>query len=372
VVAARVNLRGWAPLRYIRPKRECQMAVDARVGAPGKRLEVDPESLVSVVVIGLNEAMHLPACFASLSSSRSRPREVLYVDSGSTDASAVIAEQVGARVMTLGGVHVSAAAARNVGLAHAQGTMVHFIDGDMTLGRNWLEAGATALSGDPTLACVFGPVIEVWTSLADRIIGRDWSNRRPGYVEAPGSGGTFRVEVLRRVGGYPEDLVAGEEIELGRRLRTCGYGVRCLSVSMGTHELGVSDVRTYWRRWARGGLARWQLIRLRPLSRSEWLQLVKPFVFAGGAVTTALLTIGPRRRRFLGLVGALAYVGLVTRLALRESCRGEDFPMALASSLENYVRCIPITFGFIDAGTRAFFRTSLRTTCRGVAERRGC
>jgi hypothetical protein len=326
---------------------------------------------VSVVVIGMNEARHLPACFASIASSRVSPCEVIYVDSGSTDASCELAELFGADLLVSQGSRASAAAARNAGLARVRGDVVHFVDGDMSMDGDWLQAALAALAADNLLACVFGRVDELGTSLADRIIGRDWSNRRPGLALAPGSGGTFRTRVLRQVGGYPEDLVAGEETELGRRLRAGGYRIRCLPATMGGHELGISSVKAYWARGMRAGLARWQLAGMRALTPVEWVNLVKPFVFTGGAVATLALTLSSGRSRLLGLLGMVTATALVTRLTVRAARDGDSISTAVAAALENYVRCLPITIGFAAAGARSVGLAcdrgsrSPKLTCKG-------
>lgn len=323
-------------------------------------MEVDRRSHVlgvSVVVIGRNEAEHLPACFGSISDSSVSPCEVIYVDSGSADASVEIAKRCGARVVIAEGQYPSAAAARNVGLASTHCELVHFVDGDMTMARDWLHAARTALERDDSLACAFGPVLEVGSSLPDRIIGRDWSKRQPGFAQAPGSGGTFRTALLRLVGGYPQDLVAGEETELGRTLRASGYRILCLRTVMGSHELGISSLQAYWARWARGGLTNWQMIHLRKLTGAEWAHLAKPFLITGGAAATALFVVGPRRYRPVGHVGALLWACLLTRLSLRAFRSGEDLPMSVACAVETYLRCPPMSWGFVTAAAAAIIRT---------------
>ena len=87
---------------------------------------------VSVVVIGRNEARRLSRCLESVQKSvwNDLRWELIYVDSHSTDESPQIAQQCGARVLRLGDVPPSAAAARNLGWRAARGELILFLDGD--------------------------------------------------------------------------------------------------------------------------------------------------------------------------------------------------------------------------------------------------
>jgi cellulose synthase/poly-beta-1,6-N-acetylglucosamine synthase-like glycosyltransferase len=73
-----------------------------RVGVPAARGGLEPG--VTIVVIGRDEEAHLPGCFdaiAALDYPHER-LEILYVDSGSRDASVRIAAEAGARVIEAG------------------------------------------------------------------------------------------------------------------------------------------------------------------------------------------------------------------------------------------------------------------------------
>lgn len=61
---------------------------------------LDPVSL-SVIIPARNEESNLPNLLTSISSSTIQPREILVVDDASTDRTAVVAESLGARVITL-------------------------------------------------------------------------------------------------------------------------------------------------------------------------------------------------------------------------------------------------------------------------------
>ena len=76
--------------------------------------------VVDAVVIGRNEGARLATCLDSLSG---RVRRLVYVDSGSSDGSAALAEARGAEVVALDmTLPFTAARARNAGLARGRDT----------------------------------------------------------------------------------------------------------------------------------------------------------------------------------------------------------------------------------------------------------
>src|SRR5262245_56357676 len=127
----------------------------ARVTTP-----TDDLADIGCVVIGRNEAPRLRRCLGAVLRDCGR---VLYVDSGSTDASVAIARAAGVPVLELDpATPFSAARARNEGLARLLQTagsappFVQFVDGDCWLEPGWLHAAAAALRCNPRLAVVSG------------------------------------------------------------------------------------------------------------------------------------------------------------------------------------------------------------------------
>ncbi|HEV7372959.1 glycosyltransferase family A protein [Arenibaculum sp.] len=107
---------------------------------------------ISVVIPCHNGAQFLAPTLDSLLNQTLPPHEVIVVDDGSTDGSADIARRYGARVVSqrLGG----ASAARNAGVALAQGDALMFLDADDLLGPTVLAALADVLRRHPdAIAC---------------------------------------------------------------------------------------------------------------------------------------------------------------------------------------------------------------------------
>src|SRR5437763_11231864 len=89
-----------------------------------------PPLTVSVIIPAYNAARTLPQTLAALRAASPPPLEILVVNDGSTDETARMAAQSGARVLDLK-QNIGAAAAKNCGVAGAQGDILFFTDADI-------------------------------------------------------------------------------------------------------------------------------------------------------------------------------------------------------------------------------------------------
>lgn len=90
-------------------------------------------NLLSIIIPAHNEAALLPDCLGSLVATRG-PHEVILVDAESTDATAEIGRQFGARIVPCPAGDVSVA--HNTGALAAQGDWLLFLDADTGLSCN--------------------------------------------------------------------------------------------------------------------------------------------------------------------------------------------------------------------------------------------
>ena len=218
-----------------------------------------PADGLGVVVIGRNEGQRLERCLRSLSVSGA---PLVYVDSGSTDASVAMAQACGAMVVNLDlGVPFTAARARNAGFQrlcaiHPSLAFVFFVDGDCEVDASWLGVASVFLQGRPEVAAVCGrrrerfPLRSVYNRLADI----EWA-APTGEVRACGGDVLMRVPALAAVGGYRDDLIAGEEPELCVRLRHSGWRIWRLDAEMTLHDAALLRFGQWWKRAQRGGHA---------------------------------------------------------------------------------------------------------------------
>ena len=198
-----------------------------------------------VVAIGRNEGCRLKICLASLSAAS----DVVYVDSGSTDQSAKTARATGADVVDLDlTIPFTAARARNTGFARLRQRdeaidYVQFIDGDCELVASWPQQAVSFLEQNPGVAAVTGrrrerfPAQSVYNWLCDI----EWSGP-PGESRSFGGDVMLRAHAFDQVGGYRDDMIAGEEPELCVRFRAAGWRI-------------WTRFAQWWRRSLRAGYA---------------------------------------------------------------------------------------------------------------------
>jgi GT2 family glycosyltransferase len=222
--------------------------------------EIQPPLVsVGVVVIARNEGERLRKCIESV---LGKAGQVVYVDSGSTDGSVNMAQSLGVEVVNLDmNLPFTAARARNEGFKHlrelATGIIyVQFVDGDCEVVRGWLEKSLLFLETNPAVAVVCGrrreryPERSVYNMLCDI----EWDTP-VGEAKSCGGDALMRADALAQVGGYREDLIAGEEPELCVRLRETGWKIWRLGEEMTLHDASITRIAQWWKRTKRSGYA---------------------------------------------------------------------------------------------------------------------
>lgn len=212
---------------------------------------------IGAVAIGRNEGERLIRCLTSL---RGKIDHVVYVDSGSTDASVERAREMGIDVVELDlSIPFTAARARNAGRARlyqiAPDTeFIQFLDGDCELVEGWLEAALASFAAEPDLAVVCGRRRERFpeATLWNRIIDAEWDSPI-GEARACGGDALIRRAAIDAVDGYREDLIAGEEPEMCYRMRQKGWRIRRIDAEMTLHDAAMTRIGQWWQRCKRAG-----------------------------------------------------------------------------------------------------------------------
>jgi glycosyltransferase involved in cell wall biosynthesis len=131
---------------------------------------IKPAPLVSVVVIFLNEADFIREAIESVFAQTYPMWELLLIDDGSTDDSTRIAQDYSRhhpdKVRYLdhkGHANRGTGASRNVGISHAVGAYIAFLDADDVWFPYTLEEQVRILEATPEVAMVYGP-LEWWHS----------------------------------------------------------------------------------------------------------------------------------------------------------------------------------------------------------------
>ena len=212
------------------------------------------------IAIGRNEGERLRRCLSSITAAAA---EVLvYVDSASTDGSVEWARHHGADVVALDmSLPFTAARARNSGFKRLREIApdlpyIQFVDADCELTTGWPNSAVCFLESHPEVGAVFGRLRERYPerSIYNWMCDQEWGGP---IGEARASGGIvmFRANALDSVGGFRDDLIAGEEPELCIRLRAAGWRIWRLEAEMALHDAAITRFSQWWRRALRGGYA---------------------------------------------------------------------------------------------------------------------
>ena len=92
------------------------------------------------------------------------------------------------------------------------------------------------------------------------------------------------------VGGFREQLIAGEEPELCVRLRGAGWRVHRLAAEMALHDAAMTRFAQWWRRTMRGGHAFAEGAWLHGMGRERhWVRETLRAIFYGGVFPLSVL-----------------------------------------------------------------------------------
>lgn len=181
---------------------------------------------ISVIIPALNEEKYLPRCLKSLvCQSGGEDFEIIVVDGGSLDRTVEVAKEYADRVVIQPIRPVGAA--RNVGVRHASGTILAFMDADTVACKCWLEEVGRAFSSSEVVG-VTGPTLPYGATELDRLvyhIATGFGQRlsfRLGFPHVAGFNCAYRRRQFLSVGGFDENRKLSEDVALSLRIRHQG------------------------------------------------------------------------------------------------------------------------------------------------------
>lgn len=289
---------------------------------------------IGVVVIGRNEGDRLRRCLESL---RQNAAEIVYVDSGSTDGSVGLAQELDVDVVDLdASVPFTAARARNAGFErlmalHPQIPLVMFVDGDCEVFPGWLPAARRTFAADPRIAVAAGRLRERFpsASIYNRLCDLEW-HVLAGEASSCGGIAVMRCDAFREAGKFDPQVIAGEEPDLCVRLRRCGWKIVRLADDMALHDAAMTRFSQWWKRAVRAGHAYAE--GAARYGRSPERHFVRESVsgWLYGFVVPAVIVAGVALWGAWGLLPALVYPLLFAKIAIgRRRTHREDWPYVL-------------------------------------------
>lgn len=183
---------------------------------------------VSIILPTYNRAAHIKRAMNSVIGQTRQPDELLVVDDGSTDATAEIIERTGRKapfpIRYIRRDNRGAAAARNVGIEHARGDILAFLDSDDWWDKRKIELQLPTILADSDTLITH--TREIWYRKGVRV------NQKKKH--APGNGFIFsaclkmcvvgmstvmvKKELFARYGLFNESLPCCEDYDLWLRV----------------------------------------------------------------------------------------------------------------------------------------------------------
>ena len=199
---------------------------------------------ISVVIPTYNSSRTLDRCLDSIDKQSRRPEETIVVDRCSTDGTIQIAKMHGTRVLES---PETRSVARNLGARASHSFGVLFVDSDMILTPELVEESARALLHHDSLIIPEASIGTGFWAICKRIERQ--ASRGSDLLEAPRC---YRRESFLAIGGYDEDLEAGEDWELRDRTERNGLYLG-RTQSMLLHDEGeYTPSKAFRRKYAYG------------------------------------------------------------------------------------------------------------------------
>ena len=178
-------------------------------------------TLISVIIPVYNGAAFLAEALASVRAQAYAPLEIIVIDDGSTDQTAQIVQMLGDDIRYAYQPNQGPAAARNHGLALAQGEWIAFLDADDLWPVDKLVHQVACLAIDEQVQVVWGNT-QICPYQADA-----GPAPTPTPNRAPLLGSLLcRRGVFQQVGLFEPTLRLGEDIDWLRRLTVAGIVVQ--------------------------------------------------------------------------------------------------------------------------------------------------
>ncbi|HEV2119147.1 MAG TPA: glycosyltransferase [Candidatus Bathyarchaeia archaeon] len=186
--------------------------------------------MVSIIIPTQNSSPTLGICLRSIQSQTYPHTNIVIVDGNSTDTTENIAKRYGAQVIR---THRSRSAARNIGAFAALGEYLLFLDSDMELTSDVIS-NCVETTRKHCLDGVMIPEVRVGKGFWAKCRALE----RATYVGDPliESARFFQKKAILSLGAFDEDLEAGEDWDLQRRLEESHCKIGTISNCIRHHE----------------------------------------------------------------------------------------------------------------------------------------
>jgi glycosyltransferase involved in cell wall biosynthesis len=226
-------------------------------------------NFVSIVVTTFNEEKYIEKCLRSLRNQSYPCKEIIVVDSESTDRTVEIAKKYADKVVVK---RCSIPEGRNIGAKESRGNLLLFVDADVILAPNWIDAAIPHL-GDNRVVAVYGDLFPAESGVKNKLVysvfgftnffSRAFAGKTL-YAEL-GTAVMVKKHALERIGYFSEGVCL-DDIDCSLRLNRIG------KIKFVKQACGYVSTR----RFQKTGYLKLSLIWL--VSGNAYLLFRKPFI----------------------------------------------------------------------------------------------
>lgn len=179
------------------------------------------QPLVSIIVPTKNEEKNIIRCLSSIKKQKYKGDiEIIVVDNYSTDKTVELAKKYASKIIISGDERSKQ---RNIGAQKAIGTWLLFIDADMELSNGLIRECVELIQNRP----VAPALIINEKSVGHSFLGRVFALERNCYQDASWlqAARFFSRPIFLQLGGYDEELFAGEDWDITERFKQEGFPI---------------------------------------------------------------------------------------------------------------------------------------------------
>ncbi len=197
---------------------------------------------ISVIIPTYNEEKVITKCIKSLQDQTFKDFEIIVVDDGSTDKTFEVLSQlkiINLKLQILRQQHKGPGAARNLGVQHASGEILVFVDADMTFDKSFLKnLVVSVISGESKGTFSKYEYVSNWDNVWARCwnINQGWQEKRRHPENYPNAQPVFRAilkKEFNKVGGFDPTRGYMDDWSLSEKL---GYEASAAHGAIFYHE----------------------------------------------------------------------------------------------------------------------------------------
>ncbi len=267
--------------------------------------------------------------------------EVILVDNGSTDDTASIATNLGAKVVACGSGTI--AAVRNYGVKHSRGDILVFIDADVLLTESWqkhIQAQITELRRQPMLVTgsrCHPPKNKNWFNV-------HWykymTNQHSGYIN---SGHLITSKTLfDKIGGFTESLRTAEDHDFCVKAKSAGAEIIPNFELITIHDGYPKTLKQFVQRERWHGREDFESLGSIATSKVA-LVAVFNLTFAALALISSLILLSP-----IGIIVYLLAMFVISQALTTMKFKTINFNLLSHTSLIHFCYFWGRSFAFID------------------------